>query len=320
MEYKDYYKILGVGRDATTAEIRAAYRRLARKYHPDVSRAPDAEARFKEVNEAHEVLRDEEKRRTYDRLGSGWMSGQEFRPPPGWEDVFAGAGRRPGFGAGGASFSEFFESLFGGMGAAGPRRRSAGFASAGEDERARILVSLEDAFHGAVRTIQVQVPEVGPGGQVVSHTRSLKVRIPPGVTQGRQIRLAGQGGPGRGGGPRGDLYLEVELQRHPLFRAEGRNIYLDFPVAPWEAALGATLKVPTLAGDVDVKIHPGSQSGLRMRLKGRGLPGSPPGDHFLVLRIVTPPADDARARALYERMARELSFDPRSRLGRGGGR
>lgn len=314
MEFKDYYKTLGVDRGASTAEIRAAYRRLARKYHPDVSKAPDAEARFKAVNEAHEVLKDPAKRRAYDQLGQGWRAGQDFRPPPGWERRAPGGGH-PGFNGG--SFSDFFESLFGGApprGARGPR--DGGYARAGEDERAKVLVSLEDAYHGAVRTLELQVPEIGPGGRVVSRTRALKVRIPPGVTQGRQIRLKGQGRPGRGGGPRGDLYLEVDLQRHPYYRAEGRDIYLDYPIAPWEAALGATLKVPTLGGEVDLKIHPGSQSGLKMRLKGRGLPGEPPGDQYLLLKIVTPPAGDDRGRDLYERMAREIPFDPRSHLGR----
>ncbi len=314
MEYKDYYKTLGVDRGASTAEIRAAYRRLARKYHPDVSKAPDAEARFKAVNEAHEVLKDPAKRRAYDQLGQGWRPGQDFRPPPGWERR-ARPGGHPGFNGG--SFSDFFESLFGG---APPRpgrgTRDGTHARAGEDERAKILVSLEDAYHGAVRTLQLQVPEIGPRGQVVSRSRALKVRIPPGVTQGRQIRLNGQGGPGRGGGPPGDLYLEVDLQRHPYYRAEGRDIYLDYPIAPWEAALGATLKVPTLGGEVDLKIRPGSQSGLKMRLKGRGLPGDPPGDQYLLLKIVTPPAADDRGRDLYERMAREIPFDPRSHLGR----
>jgi len=314
MEYKDYYKTLGVERGASTAEIRAAYRRLARKYHPDVSKAPDAEARFKAVNEAHEVLKDPAKRRAYDQLGQGWRPGQDFRPPPDWERR-GRPGGHPGFNGG--SFSDFFESLFGGApprGARGPR--DGGHARAGEDERAKILVSLEDAYHGAVRTLQLQVPEIGPRGQVVSRSRALKVRIPPGVTQGRQIRLNGQGGPGRGGGAPGDLYLEADLPRHPYYRAEGRDIYLDYPIAPWEAALGATLKVPTLGGEVDLKIRSGSQSGLKMRLKGRGLPGDPPGDQYLVLKIVTPPAADDRGRALYERMAREIPFDPRSHLGR----
>jgi len=313
MEYKDYYKTLGVERGASTAEIRAAYRRLARKYHPDVSKAPDAEARFKAVNEAHEVLKDPAKRRAYDQLGQGWRPGQDFRPPPDWERR-GRPGGHPGFNGG--SFSDFFESLFGGApprGARGPR--DGGHARAGEDERAKILVSLEDAYHGAVRTLQLQVPEIGPRGQVVSRSRALKVRIPPGVTQGRQIRLNGQGGPGRGGGAPGDLYLEVDLQRHPYYRAEGRDIYLDYPIAPWEAALGATVKVPMPTGAVDLKIPPGSGNGRKLRLKGRGIPAPTPGDLYVVLNVALPPADSEAARAAYRQMEQALAFNPRAHMG-----
>jgi curved DNA-binding protein len=326
MRYKDYYRILEVPRGASQDEIKRAYRKLARKYHPDVSREPDAEDRFKEVSEAYEVLRDPERRRTYDQLGSGWQAGEEFRPPPDWESMFRGAGFRGGR-AGpegspfGGAFSDFFESLFGnaGMGApgAGGRRRAGEAGAPGSDERVKILVSLEDAYHGATRTIQVQIPEMGPGGQVVGRSRALRVKIPAGVTQGQQIRLAGQGAPGRHGGPAGDLFLEVDLQRHPLYRVEGRTVYLDLPVTPWEAALGATVKAPTLGGPVDLKVPPGSQSGLKMRLRGRGLPGDPPGDQLVVLQIVTPPADTDAARRLYERMARELPMHPRAGLGTG---
>ena len=334
MRYKDYYQILDIPRGASQEEVKRAYRRLARKYHPDVSKEPDAETRFKEVGEAYEVLRDPQRRRTYDQLGSGWKSGEEFRPPPDWESVFrnagfgqgagAGPGSGPGSGPGpfGNSFSDFFESLFGGAAGAGPgsRRRpgqAPGFGAAGSDERAKILVSLEDAYHGATRTIHVQIPEMGPAGQVVTRNRALRVRIPPGITQGQQIRLSGQGGRGAGGGPAGDLLLEVDLQRHPLYRVEGRHVHLDLPITPWEAALGATVKVPTLGGPVDLKVRPGSQSGLKMRLRGRGLPGDPPGDQLVALQIVTPPADSEGARSLYERMARELPMKPRAGLGTG---
>ncbi len=314
MEYKDYYQVLGVARDASQPDIKRAYRRLARKYHPDVSKEANAEERFKAINEAYEVLKDSNKRGAYDQLGANWQAGQDFRPPPGWESTFDSGG---GFGGGGAgNFSDFFETLFGGGLRGGGRGPGAGgFGMAGRDERARIQVSLEDAFHGEVRTIQLQAREVGPGGRVATKTRSLKIKIPAGVIQGQQIRLAGQGSPGLGGGPKGDLYLEIELQGHPFYRVEGRDVYLDLPVTPWEAALGAKVEVPTLGGKVDLKIPKGSQSGRTLRLKGRGLPGRPQGDQYIVVQIVTPQADSEAARALYERMATEMHFNPRKHMG-----
>jgi curved DNA-binding protein len=307
MQFKDYYKTLGVPRGASQEEIKRAYRKLARRYHPDVSKERDAEERFKEVNEAYEVLKDPQKRAAYDRLGSSFKAGQEFAPPPGWETGFEFGGG--GFTSADASrFSDFFESLFGGVGGrstAGWRRT--GFRARGTDERARVSVTLEEAFHGGTRALQVGVG----GGQ----TRSLKVRIPPGVTRGQQIRLAGQGSPGVGGGERGDLYLEVDILPHRLFQLDHRDVLMNLPVAPWEAALGAKVPVPTLSGPVDLTVPAGSQSGRKLRLRGRGLPGQPAGDQYVVLQIVTPPADTPAARALYERMARELAFDPREGLG-----
>jgi curved DNA-binding protein len=325
MEYKDYYKILGVSRDASKDDVKKAYRRLARKYHPDVSKEPDAEARFKEVNEANEVLKDPEKRSAYDALGSHWRAGQEFRPPPG-----GGAYRREYHystdDVGG--FSDFFASLFGG-GLGGFRDAfrgpgaAAGFGGAGEevfrhrgqDQTARVRIGLEEAFKGTTRELRLETPERDDTGQLHMRTRTLKVRIPAGVSQGRQIRLAGQGMPGVGGAPAGDLYLEVDLQPHHLFQADGRDILLRLPVAPWEAALGTTVRVPTLGGPVSLKIPAGSQSGKRMRLKGRGLPGEPPGDQYVLIEIVTPPADTEAARDAYRRMAAAFDFDPRARLG-----
>ncbi len=321
MQYKDYYKIMGVARDASTDEIKRAYRKLARKYHPDVSKEAGAEERFKEVNEAYEVLKDPDKRAAYDRLGSGWRPGEEFTPPPSWGgaggfDFGAGYG---GFGRDDATrFSDFFETLFGGGfgGRAGAgAARGAGFRMRGQDEHAKILISLEDAYNGATRTLQLAVPEMDAHGAVTTAARTLHVRIPAGVTQGQQIRLAGQGGPGIGGGPAGDLYLEVDLQPHPLFHAEGKDLHLNLPLTPWEAALGATLTVPTLGGKVEVKIPPGSQSGQKLRLRGRGLPGATPGDQYVILQIVVPRATTDQARSLYERMAREMPFNPRSHLG-----
>lgn len=311
MEYKDYYKILGVARDATPDQIKRAYRKLARKYHPDVSKEPDAEARFKEINEAQEVLKDPEKRTAYDALGSNWRAGQDFRPPPG------GGGFRQEFHFGtdeGGDFSDFFSSLFGrdfrgGGGGGAPRKRR------GQDQTARIQIELEDAFHGSTRQLRLEIPELGTDGRVTSHERTLNVRIPAGVTQGRQIRLSGQGAPGVHGGPAGDLYLEVEIRPHRHFTVDGKDVQLRLPIAPWEAALGATVQVPTLAGAVNLKVPAGSQSGQRMRLKGRGLPGDPPGDEMVVLEIVVPPARNEEARRLYEHMAERLHFNPRAELG-----
>jgi|MudIll2142460700_1097286.scaffolds.fasta_scaffold81213_2 curved DNA-binding protein len=314
MEYKDYYKTLGVARDASQDEIKRAYRRLARKFHPDVSKETDAEARFKEVNEANAVLGDPEKRAAYDALGSGWHAGQEFRPPPG-----AGAGFRE-FHVGPedlgdlGDFSDFFASVFGRgfRDTAGPhgqpRRRR------GQDQSARILVDLEEAYRGVTRQLRLDVPELGPDGRVTTHSRTLNVRIPAGVTQGRQIRLGGQGAPGIHGGDPGDLYLEVEISPHRHFTSDGKDIHLRLPIAPWEAALGATVQVPTLGGAVNLKIPEGSQSGQRLRLKGRGLPGDPPGDELVVLDIVAPPAATEEAKRAYRHLAEQLNFDPRANL------
>lgn len=308
MEFKDYYKILGVARDASQDEIKRAYRRLARKYHPDVSDEPDAEERFKEVQEAYEVLKDPEKRKAYDQFGANWKAGQEFRPPPGWEQGFSFGGD---FGVG--EFSDFFEALFG---RGRTRRPSAGgFRVRGEDQVARIQISLEDAYRGATQTITLNVPELGPDGRILAGSRTLNVRIPKGITEGQRIRLAGQGAPGLGGGPAGDLYLEVSFRPHPHFRADKRDIYLELPITPWEAALGRPVTVPTLGGPVELRIPAGSQSGRKLRLKGRGLPGDPPGDQYVVLKIVTPPANTEAARAFYERMAQELPMNPRADLG-----
>jgi curved DNA-binding protein len=316
MEFKDYYDVIGVKRDATQDEIKRAYRKLARKYHPDVSKAPDAEERFKEVGEAYEVLKDPEKRAAYDQLGANWQAGQDFHPPPDWDAGFEFSGG--GYTAGDASaFSDFFESLFGqqGRGGSAGYRRSSGFHARGEDHHAKVLIDLEDAYHGATRSIVLQVPEVGPDGRVHTRKRTLNVRIPKGVHQGQHIRLAGQGAPGMGEGPAGDLYLEVEFRPHPFYHVEGRDLYIDLPVTPWEAALGATLKVPTPSGMVDLKIPAGSTQGRKLRLKGRGIPGKPPGDLYVVLQIALPPADSDKAKEIYRTMQKELDFNPRRHLG-----
>lgn len=311
MEYKDYYKIMGLSRSATQDEIKRAYRKLARKYHPDVSKESNAEQRFKEIGEAYEVLKDPEKRAAYDRLGADWRAGQEFRPPPDWDRGFSFAGG--GFTPGDASqFSDFFESLFGrGFAWGGGREVQA----RGEDTYAKVVIDLEDAYHGATRTLNLRHTEVSPDGRPVVAERALNVRIPKGVRPGQHIRLAGQGGAGRGQGEAGDLYLEVELRPHPLYRVEGRDVFLELPVAPWEAALGASVKAPTPTGAVDLKIPPGSANGRKLRLKGRGIPSKPAGDLYVVLQIALPPAETEAAKALYRKMAEELRFNPRRQLG-----
>jgi len=320
MDYKDYYRIMGVERDAKADEIKRAYRKLARKYHPDVSKEADAEAKFKEVQEAYEVLKDPEKRAAYDQLGSQWRSGQQFTPPPDWgrdfEFTTSFGGRED------SGFSDFFSSLFGARspfqgqqrGGGGGGARFGGFASSGEDHAAKIQIDLEDAFRGGSHTIELKAPQLDEQGRVSVRPRTLKVAIPAGVIEGQRIRLGGQGSPGTGGGPAGDLYLEIGFKPHRMFEANGRDITLTLPVAPWEAALGATIQTPTLAGPVDLRIPANAKAGQKLRLKGRGLPGPTPGDQYVVLKIVLPPADSAEARALYEKMQKEMPFDPRAEL------
>lgn len=311
MEFKDYYKIMEVARDATQDEIKRAYRKLARKYHPDVSKKADAEVRFKELGEAYEVLKDAEKRVAYDRLGAGHKGGQEFRPPPDWDTGFEFSGG--GYTGGDtADYSDFFSSLFGkefrgGAGRAAPHAK-------GDDHHAKIHINLEDTYHGATRTITLRVPAVDAQGHVITRERVLNVTIPKGIREGQHIRLSGQGSAGADGRA-GDLYLQVEFQAHPLYRVDGRDIYLDLPVTPWEAALGATVKVPTLGGIVELKIPEGSGSGRKLRLKGRGIPGDPPGDCYVILAIALPPADTEAAKEFYRKMAQELDFNPRAKMG-----
>jgi curved DNA-binding protein len=299
MEYKDYYKILGVARDASQDDIKKAYRKLARKYHPDVSKEANAEDKFKEVGEAYEVLRDAQKRAQYDQFGSNYRHGQSFNPPPGWEENMGGFG-------GGGNFSSFFENMFGGMGGMGGGAGSGDqFFAKGEDVNAKITVSLEDAFNGATKTIR------RPTG--ASQGGTINVKIPSGISSGKKIRLTGQGKVGMGG-KAGDLYLEVQIASHKHYRLEGKDIYLDLPLAPWEAALGAKVTVPTLAGKINLTIPAGARSGQKMRLKGRGLPGKEPGDEFVVLQIMNPATDSDKAKKLYMQMAEELAFNPREEL------
>jgi curved DNA-binding protein len=301
--YRDYYEVLGVPRDASTEDIRRAYRKLARQYHPDVSKEDDAEERFKEVSEAYEVLRDDEKRERYDRLGANWKSGQDVSGAEGFEgsNGFGGEGVRMDFGGG--DFSDFFESFFGGRGAPGRGARARGgsggfegFSTRGGDHEATLELSLVEAARGGRRKITL-----GDG-------RDYQVDIPAGVTDGQRIRLAGQGGEGMGGGPAGDLFLRVRVKPDRRFRVEGRDLHTDLPVAPWEAALGATVEVPTLDGSSRVKVPPGSSCGRRLRLRGQGL-GS--GDLYARVRIDVPKELAKEERELFERLAEVSSFDPR---------
>ncbi len=312
MEYKDYYKILGVDRKATLDEIKKAYRTLARKYHPDVSKEANAEERFKEVGEAYEVLKDSEKRAAYDQLGS-YRAGQEFRPPPGWEQQFGGHWH--GSSSRAADFSDFFSELFGFGGSRRTSRQST-FARQGQDYEAVAEISLEEAYHGTERSLQLEEQEVTAGGQVRRVPRVVKVRIPKGATDGQKLRVPGKGGKGSQGGPDGDLHLTIVLQAHPLFKAAGHDLYLDLPVAPWEAALGASVDVPTMEGRVRVKVPSGAKSGQKLRLAGKGLP-KPVGGHgdlYAVLQVVTPPSLSSREKELFEELGKASSFNPRAHL------
>jgi curved DNA-binding protein len=314
MEFKDYYQIMGVARDATQDEIKRAYRKLARQYHPDVSKDPKAEIRFKELGEAYAVLKDIEKRAAYDRLGANWQAGQDFRPPPDWNAGFEfsgdGADRK-----GAEDFSDFFESLYG-RGFAGTRRSRPEFHVRGEDRHAEVMIDLADAYNGATRVITLGTPEVDANGRVTMRSHQLNVTIPRGVRAGQHIRLVGQGAPGIGQGKAGDLYLKVAFNPHAHFRVEQRDVFLELPLAPWEAALGATLDVPTPNATVNLKIPPNSKSGGKLRLKGRGIPGNTPGDFYVVLKVVAPPAENDVDMTFYAGMAEHFkSFKPRSGLG-----
>jgi curved DNA-binding protein len=322
MQYKDYYESLGLPRTATQDEIKKAYRKLARKYHPDVSKLADAETRFKEINEANEVLKDPERRAAYDQVGSGFKAGQEFQPPPNWDAGFEfRGGEAPGGGfagsRGGEGFdaSDFFESLFGSRarGAGAGARRSA--SRQGEDHHAKVLIDLEDAYRGAERSISLRVPKEAADGRVFLDERRLDVHIPKGIRAGQHLRLSGQGSPGIGGAPPGDLYLEIEFKPHPRYRVDTADVYVELPLAPWEAALGATVDAATPEGTVQLTIPKGSAAGRKLRLKGRGLParsGGTPGDLYAVLAIALPPADTDKARDAYAAMAATFAgFDPR---------
>jgi len=320
VQFKDYYEVLGVARDAPADAIKKAYRQLARKYHPDVNKAPEAEARMKDVNEAYAVLSDPERRAAFDQLlARGARAGQEFQPPPDWDSGFEFSGR--GFSdAEAADFSDFFAELFGRMGRGGARpgaagfgAEGAGFRARGEDRHAKVMLEVEDAFRGARRQLSLRAPKLDADGRVTLATRTLDVQIPKGVREGQLIRLAGQGSPGLGGAPAGDLFLEVHFQPHGRYAVHGRDLVVELPVAPWEAALGAVVPVAMPDGrTLKVRVPAGARSGGTLRVRGEGVPGEPPGNLELTLRVVLPPADTPRAKELYEAMARDLPFDPRA--------
>ena len=322
MEYKDYYKIMGVAKDASQKEIKRAYRKLARKYHPDVSKEKDAEERFKELGEAYEVLKDPEKRTAYDQLGANWKAGQQgFQPPPDWDAGFEFHGDSfTGNTSGQAGFSDFFESLFGHAGAAGGHQyRTAGgsqFQMRGEDSHAKVFIDLEDAYQGASRSLTIRSTVMGADGRPQLKPRTLNVKIPKGVKAGQNIRLKGQGSPGVGGGQAGDLYLEIEFNPHSIYKVEGSDVSLEVPVTPWEAALGGKIKIPTPNGMIDLKIPGCVSSGKKMRLKGRGIPAKQPGDFYVKLLIVLPENLSDKEKALYEELLQANSqFNPRTKLG-----
>jgi curved DNA-binding protein len=324
VQYKDYYEILGVPRTASADELKKSFRKLAREHHPDVAKDKKrAEEKFKEINEAYEVLSDPAKRNKYDQLGANWKSGADFRPPPGWEG-FPGGHAFRGRGAGGdefetrfggTGFSDFFEQLFGSRmrGGAGGFGRTAGFedeefAERGRDIEGDIMVTLEEAMRGSVRSVNVR----RPAGRSVK-TETYQVRIPPGVTEGQKLRVAGRGEAGSSGGEAGDLYLRVRLAKHPDFEVEDHNLIYEAELAPWEAELGAEISVPALDGRVNIKIPAGTQSGQKLRVRGRGLParGGARGDLFVVTKIAVPAKVTDAERKLWEQLARESRFHPR---------
>jgi curved DNA-binding protein len=314
MKYKDYYETMGLPRTATQGEIKAAHRKLARKFHPDLNKNADAEARFKDVGEAYQVLKDPETRAAYDRLGEAPARGEDFRPPPDWNDGFEYSGRGDE-GAAQGDFSDFFEAMFG-RGGEGPQHHRAGVHAAGQDHHAKVRIDLRDAFTGAQRSITLQMPVVDAQGHLTMQSRTLNVSIPKGIRAGQRLRLAGQGGAGLGQAPAGDLYLEIEWREQAPYRVEGRDVSLDLPVAPWEAALGAEVTVPTPDGEVKMTVPPNSANGRRLRLKRRGIPGASPdtqpGDLYVVLDVVLPPAGTDAANAAYGALRDAFEFDPRA--------
>lgn len=329
MEFKDYYAVLGVPKTAETADIKRAYRKLARQYHPDVSKEPNAEDKFKEVNEAWEVLQDPKKRAHYDQLSAGgWQGGQggqgRQQHPFGGGGGFHRQGSQGFSSADGEDFSEFFNSIFGGMPggmpggfaqAGGRARRQQPFRQNGRDLHTKIQIPIKTAYEGGVQTITLQVPTNTPDGRMTTQNKQLKIKIPAGVIDGSQIRLKGQGGEGMQGGQNGDLYIEMTVNPDPVFTLVQHDIHVKLPITPWEAALGASVSVPTLGGTVNLKVPAGAKSNQQLRLKGRGMPGKQTGDQYVILEIMNPPVKSEQDKAVFEEMAQKMPFNPRETLG-----
>ena len=332
--FQDYYETLGIPRDSTQSQVQSAYRKLARKYHPDINQKSDAEEKFKRINEAYEVLKDPEKRKKYDQLGENWQAGDDFSPPPGWENFRYSQRTGPGsqstthgfnfnFGDGGG-FSDFFETLFGGLGGFGETRtgpggtrrgfRSENMGQPGQDHEAELTISLEDAYRGGKKSVSLQVAETDAQGRSRETARTYQVNIPKGVTEGRRLRLSGQGSTGFGGARRGDLYFRIHIAPHPVFRIKGNDLETDVLLTPSEAALGATIRVPLVTGSAEIKIPPGIQSGKRIRLKGKGLGSTEEerGDVYAVIKITVPKRLSDEERRLYEELAQQSDFNPRT--------
>jgi len=328
VKFQDYYEILGVPRTATQEEIQRAFRKLAMKYHPDRNKSKGAEEKFKQINEAYEVLRDPEKRSRYDMLGSNWRAGQDFSPPPGWENIHfefrPGVEGAAGFdfgGFGAESFSDFFKTIFGGMGGfqtagrGGPSAAAAGgWPVPGGDVEADITISLDEAYRGAKKSVTLNVTEPDSSGRAPQTTKTYEVTIPAGITDGGRIRLAGQGAKGMGGAATGDLYLRVHIAPHPMFRHREHDLEIDVRVTPWEAALGAKVEVPTLDGAVTMTVPAGVQSGQRLRLREKGLPkrSGSRGDFYAIIQIAVPKDLSEKERQLFEELAKCSRFNPRS--------
>lgn len=334
VEYRDYYKSLGIERGASQQDVQRAFRKLARKYHPDVNKDKGAEEKFKEINEAYEVLGDAGKRKLYDSLGANWRAGQDFRPPPNWQEMFGGSsegfqGRRssrqgPHFSFGRGGFSDFFDAIFGSTTFGAPGfddlfGQSTGTSSRkdqpqdGQSYSAELSISLEDAYTSASRQVTLQMLEQQPDGRLKQIPKTYSVKIPPGTRDGATIRLSGQGAGGTSGGRSGDLLLKIHFAPHPFMRVEGFDLHTTVLLAPWEAALGAAIEVRTLDGGVKLNVAPGSQSGQKLRLKGKGLPKdkSSRGDLYAELKIVVPSTLTADERGLFEKLASSSRFNPR---------
>ncbi len=315
MEYRDYYQILGIDKDATQEQVKQAYRTAARKYHPDINKSADSENKFKEIGEAYEVLKDPEKRTAYNQFGANWKNGQDFEPPPNWDAgfEFSGAGNTSEESAG---FSDFFESLFGHSQFRSSPEQNFHYTTRGEDQHAKIELDIEDAFFGTKKTLSLSRPSINKAGHIITTPHTLHVSIPKGITEGQRIRLESQGMPGHQNNPSGDLFLEVAFRKHPFFTAIKRDIHITIPVTPWEVALGSSVTVPTLNGKVQLKIPPGSQGGSKLRLNGKGLcSNTQNGDQIVSLRIVVPEPTTKQQKELYKKMAEQMHINPRKHLG-----